>query len=351
MQFLKKIESNKMKKCFIINIICLSILFLSVACRNNNEIEGKDWVAKVDNEKISLNEFNHFVKKNRAVVYNYFSQKYSLPSNKDFWTTEFNGEQPDQYLKQKSLDECVKVKVQQMLARDKNLIDDISYSAFLDKLKRENERRQLAVESKKVVYGPVNFSEQAYFSYYFSNLIIELKQKFAANEFDLSDNKLRDYYELHKDTLYKREDRVKIGILSLRLDSEKPKLKLQNIKERLNKGERLKLIAEDYADQASYQIMEFDSSNSRMHDRLNLAIKNAAMKLQPEEFADLSNVGIIKLVKCIEREKGGYVPYKKVNQIVKTNYIDKMYTAIIKEKLTDVKIEINESVYKAIEIK
>lgn len=340
-----------MNKCFIINMIFLSILFLNVACRNNDEIEGKDWVAKVDNEKISLNEFNHFIKKNRAVVYNYFSQKYSLPSNKDFWTTGFNGEKPGQYLKQKSLDDCVKIKVQQMLAREEGLIDDISYTRFLDKLKKENERRQLAVESKKVIYGPINFTEQTYFSYYFSNLIIELKQILAANEFDLSENELREFYESHKDSHYKREDRVKIEILSLKLDNENTKLKLQNIKERLHKGVKLKLIAEDYDDQASFKIMEFDSSNSRMHDRLNFAIKNAAMKLQPGEFEDLSDSSMIKIIKCIEREKGGYVPYKEIKQIVKANYIDKMYNAMIKEKLNGVKIEINESVYNSIKIK
>jgi hypothetical protein len=335
-------------------LICLLISSIFVVCTKTYEINDKVNIAKINNEPITIKEFNRFINQNRAFVFNHFSQKFSVQDSKDFWTTDFGGEKPVHYLKEKSLNECINIKIQQMLAREKGLVQDISYSAFLKNLKQENEKRQLAVETKKVIYGPIEFTEQTYFNHIFSILIIKLKKVLAANEFEINEEKLRKFYEEHKDDLYKRQDALKIEKLSVKVNNaverESAKVQVQDIKKRAVNGEKLIQIAQNLGDQVSFNVMKFDDSTAHIDERFNFEIKNAAMKLQPGELTDVSDDDNVHIIKCIERKNGAYIPFEKICQIVEANCVDEMYKNLIEEKINNAKIEINESIYNSIKI-
>src|SRR5210317_2217379 len=62
-------------------------------------------VARVNEEPISVVHFKRVMQHNRAMVHNYFAQKYNAQDNMDFWTTEYEGETPIKVLRQKTLEE------------------------------------------------------------------------------------------------------------------------------------------------------------------------------------------------------------------------------------------------------
>ena len=134
------------------------------------------------------------MKKNRAMIYNNFYQKYSAEDCTDFWTRSFNDEIPIEILKKKALDECVQIKVQQILAKDNNLVKSIRYSDFIMDYEKEQQRRKKAYKSKQVIFGPVELTELGYFNYVVSNMQIRLKNHLAANQFKVSDEQLKNYY-------------------------------------------------------------------------------------------------------------------------------------------------------------
>ena len=128
------------------------------------------------------------------MIYNNFYQKYSAEDCTDFWTRSFNDEIPIEILKKKALDECVQIKVQQILAKDNNLVKSIRYSDFIMDYEKEQQRRKKAYKSKQVIFGPVELTELGYFNYVVSNMQIRLKNHLAANQFKVSDEQLKNYY-------------------------------------------------------------------------------------------------------------------------------------------------------------
>jgi hypothetical protein len=184
-------------------ILFLGLIFLSCSNQGPNE----QYVAYVNGEGIATAMFKQYIAKYKAQVYSQFSQKYSVINQSGFWETSFgNNEVPAEFLKRKALDECTIIITQQILAREEGLLEDISYSGFLNKLESTNEQRKQSVTNKKVIYGPVEYTEAAYFDYLLSLVIIELKERLARNEFNITENKLRDFYESHKNELYRRKD-------------------------------------------------------------------------------------------------------------------------------------------------
>ena len=160
-----------------------------------------DIVATVNGEPVSATELTARMPEYRAAVVQYFLNNHQADYTKDFWNTAYDGKTPSEMLIEKAMDDLVRIKLQQILARENNMLEDISYAAFLEQWQQENTRRQTAVNNGQVVYGPVQFSEQMYYRYYLSKLILELKHKLAENGLNVSDNNLKQYFEEEYDAI------------------------------------------------------------------------------------------------------------------------------------------------------
>lgn len=154
----------------------------------------KNCIAKLNGEIISVPEFRLLMKKNRAMIYNDFYQKYGAEDCTDFWTRSFKEEIPIEILKKKALDECVQIKVQQILAKDYKLVTSICFSNFIENFQQEQQRRKNAYESNQVIFGPIELTELGYYNYIISNMQIRLKNHLAVNQFKVSDEQLKKYY-------------------------------------------------------------------------------------------------------------------------------------------------------------
>lgn len=135
-------------------------------------------VATVNGEPITSKHFQQRMLVHRGQVQSYFYKTYGVGDSADFWTTEHHSEIPIEMVRKRTLDELTRIKIQQIMAKEKGIVGDISYDGFLRQMEEANRKRQQTA-GKGVIYGPVNYNEHTYFEYVFSNMVIRLKQKMA----------------------------------------------------------------------------------------------------------------------------------------------------------------------------
>lgn len=154
-------------------------------------------------EPVDVREFLLFLQQNRASVFDYFHHTYGATDSNTFWTNNYGGEIPADKLKQVTLTSIVQTTVQQHLAKEYGIISDISYDGFIQAFMQENLRRQNAFTHHQIIYGPTYYNEWDYFTYRFSNMVIQLKYVLDQKLFMTSDQKLQAYYNQMKDPWYK----------------------------------------------------------------------------------------------------------------------------------------------------
>lgn len=148
--------------------------------------EDNSIIFRVNGYPVYTLEFEERVNENKAGVFSYISRKYHVQDSKNFWTSNFAREVPIELAKRKAKEQSIKIKVQQILAKEYGLIKDDSYLAFKKELNEENARRAKAIKNKEILYGPEQYGEAEYFSYLFTNMVIKLKGRITKNQVNSS---------------------------------------------------------------------------------------------------------------------------------------------------------------------
>lgn len=347
----KKTYPRKNRNNFIIICIILTICaVIAIVCLSRI---NKGNVASVNGVLVSQNEFLHHLIKSRAEVYQYFRQKYGVSDSKNFWTTSFEDEVPIDVARDRALEECTRIKVQQIMAKEKGITKDISYSTFLKSLKEENYRRKAARERSQVIYGPVQYSESEYYSYLFSNMVVQLKEKLQ-EEMGILDINLKDFYESEKERLYKKREDIKVSQFTIRykdsMHKHKALLAAENIMRLMEDGDKnhsiIPGIAVDNSINIEIRERSFNDSTYREDEKNDPVILEASEGLLEGQVSSVLEVeqSFVVLI-CVERRNAGYKEYDEVKENVKTNYIEKKYNELIGRMVQEADIKINEKVF------
>lgn len=304
-----------------------------------------DTIAYVDDTPITYQEFHYFINKNRASVIRHFGTTHGLKYQKGFWQEQANGTSPAQELKNKALDEAVKMKVQQILAQEQGLMSDISYTTFLDNWTKENQRRTLAVKNKKVIYGPMQYTEKGYFDYVWSNLLIALKKELAKEELSITDKKLKTHYESIKQSLFHRGYYTKAEIVAIshnevlekQLRQEISALKKdQSLLEILKTTKYKNLVFSQQRiilNDTIYQSEEQDFSTCLVQECAKMHITTGTC--QPVAANDSLYIVIVE-----QREDLGCKSFEKSKLVVKDRYTDLCYDALVTELINQAQVNI-----------
>lgn len=337
-------------------LILLAILVMFIFVQGNCT-NSSDWkiIATVNNEPIYVKEFRLEMQRNRAAVYAYFKNKYGIDSHKNFWTGNYSGESPLQVIQKNTLEEQVRIKVQQILFAEKGLQIDIDYKSFIASLQKENRRRAEAVKKNEVIFGPLRYSETEYFNYIFGNLVTNLKEKMSREELSISENELLKIYEKNKEKSYKKPDYLQLQKISVRARNDKltQKKTIEEIKKRLDSKEDFVEVAESYIHDAGTTVSLTDvisdettmSQESKTEGNLRLE----AEKLIKDEISGIfEENGTFNIIKCIERKDAGYFTFDDEKEPIKSKFIDEKYEKYIDDLVSTAEIVVNKSIYKFI---
>jgi len=179
-------------------VIIAAVVFVSTGGTEtsvNTEPSDDDFVVfTVDGEPVTFREFYHSVNHVRGgVIASYIvaGLDFGCP---DFWHTYVDGITPFQTLKQQAVQRAARIKVIQIQAMEYELIDDISYSAFMSGFIQENERREGVVDSGGVIFGPQQYGESLFFDIQTTNLEDALRS-FIAPLMGATEEELLEFFE------------------------------------------------------------------------------------------------------------------------------------------------------------
>ncbi|MBE9916186.1 peptidyl-prolyl cis-trans isomerase [Paenibacillus donghaensis] len=317
--------------------------------------QGEEVMATVDGIPVTVPEYNRAIQMNKSRIMNYFHEKYSAEQTPSFWTTSFAGEIPLEILKKTALNESVNIKVRQMAAKEQGVLKDISYQGFLNQLEQENERRTKAAANHQIIYGPVQYNEDAYFEYIMTNAATAVKQKLD-KKLKPGEQTLKSFYDAHKKELYLNPGDVKVlSISASYLDSrqqidlgkkEQVRERLEEAAVKLAAGTSFAEAAKAYSDQGTEQEIVFHLGNERQNSRSPVA--GAAARMKPGDMSGIVDEnGRLYLLKCVAKTEPGtaYQAFGENKEQVRKDYIDNEYEEIIRNKLSEADIHVNEERY------
>ncbi|HHV99832.1 MAG TPA: hypothetical protein GXX36_09735 [Clostridiaceae bacterium] len=203
-------KCNLNRKIIILAAVVLAGLISAtvfISVRNT----GDRIIFTVDGDPVTYDEFIMQAGMERANVISYFQNQYKAQFTQEFWNTPYAEEYPKEKLKKVVIDKLIRTKVIKKLALDYGIISDTSYKNFISEMKKENKRRAKAIKDNQPVYGPKQFSIEAYYSYYMSTLEVAIKNAMKAEP----DQK----QEMYEQLLEEKIRNAKIEIMENELSS------------------------------------------------------------------------------------------------------------------------------------
>lgn len=343
--------------CLVLSV-CASAAFAKEKLMPKEAVTGgSDAIATVDGMPIVLPEFEKAAQRQKSGVMSYFREKYGAAQTASFWTSSFGGEVPLQMLKQQALDDAVRMKIRQRIAADEGVLGDVSYAGFVRQLEQENMRREKAAAAGEVIYGPVQYTEDAYFEYVMTNATAAVKRGMLAKLRSHEDDQpLKAFYEQYKQELYQTPGSARVLSLSVSFLNEdheadparkkQATARLREAEAKLKQGVSLADAARMYSDGQTAQELSFNLGNDRHNARSPVAQAAARMKAG-ETSGIVEENGSLYLLRCTEKTEPGSVfsKYENIKDQVVQDYIDWQYKELVQQKLDAAEMKVNESLY------
>jgi len=298
-------------------------------------------IATVDSDGITAQELKLCEQKFKTSVILEYKTMFNLNYDENFWDNTSVGESPAQLLRKKALNEAIEIKIQQQLTREIGLIKDISYKAFLEDYKNENQRRKVDIINHKVIYGPTQLSEENYFNYLFSNVVLRLKQELYRRKFNHSEAQLRLLYENEKDSLYKLPDLLVVRRITISTD----RMHADKWQKNLTEKNRLVQKIQDHYSKYVHDSNDFVDRDWRITPEILTLDPTVNQVLEGEEQAEIyslfeqletgkfSKVSVIpegyRFYQLLQRKIVGYKNFNTVRNSIETRYISACYSKYI----------------------
>ncbi len=140
-------------------------------------INERSVIATVNGFPLTVRELETYLEESRTEVVSHFIREYNLNGiPPGFWEQEFEDLKPADLLKEIALQKAIQTKIRLVYMHEKKVIESPDYADFL-RIYNDfcKERRESG--NGNIKYGPVQFSERNFFNYWYSNLLIELKNR------------------------------------------------------------------------------------------------------------------------------------------------------------------------------
>ena len=360
-------RSADKNSCFLLTFISYKLLILlCLACGVILFfiLQAEAPVVRINGESLTQREFLRQLRLERTETVTYFNEKYGASEDESFWNRAFPEGTPAEYARQRALKELVSIKVQQLLAKEYQLLEDLSYQRFLKELKKENKARAKAMAEGHVLYGPLEYDENGYFTYTFSHLLIELKKVLLEKAYPPDEDQLYAYYLSVRDEKYARADDVAYESLYIPYSREDGRID----EDLRDKGYAfLSLLYEDEiknkpdVDWASLEALMKSRFPNSVYEKGTLDENGAGSysKAYPLSFEDMSKLapgqigtvldeGLarrVSLVRVLDRQEGGYKAYEEYGDSILFNYGEMKYEELVASLIDEAVVEINSRIY------
>ena len=185
-------------------IMVAVMLIMLVSCTAETE-EKPVAVVTVNGETVTQAEIDYFKGKFKTELINDYIEKYKIEFTEDFWQKEFDGKTPEEALYEKALEESIMVKIQFVLMREEGIYDDISFDGLYKKAEAFNAENA----GKEGVVGIKSINMSQFYTYYFQNGVMELKNIYAEGKLKPTqeeiDEKINEIIDQYADDVDKQD--------------------------------------------------------------------------------------------------------------------------------------------------
>jgi hypothetical protein len=339
-----------MGEIFKFRILLVWMLFIAHTGFSQDLLPDTAIVAFIDNEPVYHREFLQIAGNERASVIRDFRIKAQFEYTSDFWDKQFDNTTPAEVLKKRTLNILVKIKIQQILAKKQGLTDDITYTGFLSSFNKENQRRLNAGKNGQVIYGPVQYNENGYYNYVFTNLVNQLKNTMADKDLGISEESLLRQYQLTKDQAYSNGFNSKIRLIEISRTSGEGKPTITEIQHELtlqlqdsckkpliNELQFLKTI-EPYQNMPDISVRNseivFNDTIPSPEDEpsFRITLKETVKELNPENRCRILNKkNALFVIYLIQKQFQGYKTFESCRTSVHSTSVEYNYLKLIDE--------------------
>lgn len=253
--------------------------------------------------------------------------------------------------KEETLDALVRIKTIQLEAVRHGLLESAAYSAFLDELERENERRRTALDRGEWIAGPQQFSADNYYENRQADLENRLTEQLLRTRFDVSDQALERYFADNRDRFVRKHDIIKLLKVTVPIHADDLSgygearrtawARAEALRSRLleeAEPQALDAVWTGIAEVAETEVI--DESNYREMSKYRNDFYHAALHLETGEVSPvLEDQGMLVAIRALSRENGGYRALEEVREEVRQRYIDHLFDAHIDGVVHAAKIE------------
>lgn len=157
-------------------------------------------VATINGEPVAAGEYSLVMMRQASRVFSLLKREKDLDDHLGYWSPDTGPDGPFAKLREMTLEELTKIKVQQAMAKEKGITKDISFATFHEGVQKENQRRKEALANGTVIYGPKHYDETAYYFALFGDLAYRLKQKVCTDTApSIPEGEIRKFYDEYKD--------------------------------------------------------------------------------------------------------------------------------------------------------
>lgn len=187
-------------------VLATALFVLLAGCTGTSEAAHE--VAFVGEQPVAAEEYALWASDCIATVAQAYSAEYGADVNEpDFWTTALDGKTPIEELKEQANARMLREKGLQEFACKLGLLDDVSWSQFLQDLEKENNTRIEKKKNGEVVYGPETLTVKQFYSYRQSEIERAVKDYVSENLVEAEERELMERYQ----ELYDQESRNKFS--------------------------------------------------------------------------------------------------------------------------------------------
>ncbi|MFC1620207.1 hypothetical protein ACFL45_09705 [Candidatus Neomarinimicrobiota bacterium] len=294
-------------------LLLLSLILSAVASDRTTEFDRNAPVAIVNGEPILAEEFHMVLDRHR---------------------TRSTGNALDI-----SLQESIKIKLQQSLAVQLGLLDDNSYDGFLEDLKEENKRREALKADGGIVYGPVRLTERMYYQHRMNQLFLALKDDFAHRSARPTEIELRNLYESIKHDLFRKHDHLLLKSYTL---VARAAANYVRIFEAIQNGIPVEHILRDFGDDVRSDDIELHHGNAASYEKHDEDFYYQVADMQSGQYLTIPDAADPIIVYCTERIPQGYQLFHEVRDIVYSRWVEREYEAMIEGLTGTAQVIVNE---------
>lgn len=226
----------------------------------------------------------------------------------------------------------IRVKLLQLEGVKHGLMPSASYEDFQTRLKRENERRELALEKKEVIYGPRQYTEQTFYMDEFSRLENGIKEMISKTNLVLFEDTLLQEYERNKSE-YEIQPTIvlKKWVEPITSNEEDAHQRIKALYRDLMAGKNVdKLLSSTNVNPEKADEETISEENKRNYLKYREAFFERANKLEVGQFSDIFiDQGNYVIVYCSNRMERGYKSLAEVHDEVYHKTLDKQFQEYI----------------------